>query len=120
MVEAVATEVPAAHGQMNGIGYRVEMRTWFSNGKYEGPSAKFVPCDTEMLAADLTGNFYGEWQGTRHHDGAEILRNVIHQATNNRSMLIFGGMSPATGDISDYPIRLETWGEMRVVTTGRQ
>lgn len=111
---------PAAEGVVNDIGYRVEIRTWYKDGKYAGAAAPFELCDTERLATLLTGDRYGEWQGTRHFDGAEIIRNAVESEVNSRIMLISNAGSPETGEITPHPIKLDDWGEYRVVTLGIQ
>lgn len=106
--ESTDESVIQPQGVMNGIGYRIEIRTWFVGGKYLGRQSPFVLCDTVDLAERLTGDFAG----------VEIIRNAVDAETSRREAMVSNGNSPATGEITPYPIKLDDWGEYRVVTLG--
>lgn len=95
---------------------RVERRTWYVNGKYLGNQSSFAP-DAGETARELTGDFYGEWQGTRHFDGVTIVQNDMEQAIKNRLMLLSNHPDSPLGDNVGHPIKLGDWGEYRIVTT---
>jgi hypothetical protein len=94
---------------------RVERRTWYVNGKYLGSTAKFEP-DSGKTAKELTGDFYGEWQGTRHFDGESILKADMERAIENRRLLLMNHPGSLMGEVIGSPIRLGDWGEYRIVS----
>ena len=95
---------------------RIERRTWYVDGKYLGLTARFVP-DAGETARDMTGDFYGEWQGTRHFDGEAILNAHIARSIDSRRLLLANHPSSPLGDAYEYPCRLGDWGEYRIITT---
>lgn len=95
---------------------RIERRTWYMNGKYLGNTSPFVP-DAGETARELTGDFYGEWQGTRHFDGAVIVQADMDRAIEDRRMLLVNYPDAILGDACGYPIKLGDWGEYRIITT---
>lgn len=95
---------------------RIERRTWYVNGTYLGDSSLFVP-DAGETARELTGDFYGEWQGTRHFDGAAIVQADMDRAIEDRRMLLENHPGGMLGDAFGYPIKLGDWGEYRIITT---
>lgn len=94
---------------------RVERRSWYVDGKYLGDKAEFV-ADSGQTAKELTGNFYGEWEGTRHFDGEAILSADLAREIENRRMLIMNGPDAPLGECFCYPCKLGDWGEYRIVT----
>ena len=94
---------------------RIEYRTWFEDGVYLGDDANFIP-DNGYVARCLTGDFYGEWQGTRHFDGDKIISDEIELEVRNRAMLM-KTMYARTGDVYCYPVKLSDYGEYRIITT---
>ncbi|SED36011.1 hypothetical protein SAMN05216178_6934 [Pseudomonas saponiphila] len=95
---------------------RIERRTWYVNGQYRGDKSQFI-LDAGETARELTGDFYGEWQGTRHFDGAAIVQADMDRAIEDRRMLLENHPDSLLGDASGYPIKLGDWGEYRIVTT---
>lgn len=94
---------------------RIERRTWFVDGKYLGDRAEFV-ADSGQTAHELTGDFYGEWEGTRHFDGVAILEAEMARAIENRSQYLKNWPGAQLGESFGYPCKLGDWGEYRVVT----
>lgn len=94
---------------------RIERRTWVVDGKYLGDKAPFV-ADAGETAKDLTGDFYGEWQGTRHFDGEEILNAHIAREIENRRLYLKNWPGSQLGEAACYPCALGDWGEYRVLT----
>lgn len=95
---------------------RVERRTWYVKGQYLGANAAFYP-DNGETAKELTGDFYGEWVGTRHFDGEQIVANEIARAIEHRRLLLTNHPDSQLGEQPCYPCRLGDWGEYRIVTT---
>lgn len=95
---------------------RVERRTWWVDGQYAGDRSPFVP-DTGETARDLTGDRYGEWQGTRHFDGEAILQADIRRAIEARGLLLRNHPDSPLGDASGHPWPILDCGEYRVITT---
>jgi hypothetical protein len=95
---------------------RIEQREWFINGKYVGASAPWREADIQALEAEMTGNFHGEWQGTRHFDGKQILANDIARSIENRRLTHKNHPDWPTGEHPEYPIRRSDWGEYRIIT----
>lgn len=94
---------------------RIERRTWYVDGKYLGDKAAFVE-DSGETAKDLTGDFYGEWQGTRHFDGEAILNATINREVENRRLHLTNCPGAQLGEMLCYPCKLGDWGEYRIVT----
>lgn len=97
-----------------GVSARIERRYWYVDGKYLGNASQFVPVDPFALAAELTGDFYGEWNGARHVDGREVLRGDVERAIDYR-LAVFERVVHH-GEQLGHPIRLGDWGEYRIVT----
>jgi hypothetical protein len=95
---------------------QIERRTWYVNGKYLGDTSPFV-LDAGETARELTGDFYGEWQGTRHFDGAAIVQAHMSRAIEDRRLLLANHPDAALGDAFEYPTKLGDWGEYRITTT---
>jgi hypothetical protein len=98
---------------------RIERRTWYVNGKYLGNKAPFVVDADGTTAQELTGDFYGEWVGTRHFDGKQIIADAIAKEISDRAMAAKNHPDSDyfnNGERSGFPIRLKDWGEYRVVT----
>lgn len=95
---------------------RIERRTWYVNGQLLGDKSPFIP-DAGETARELTGDFYGEWQGTRHYDGAAIVQAQMDREIENRRLLLRNHPDSRLGDAFGYPIKLSDWGEYRIVTT---
>ncbi|KZN20510.1 MULTISPECIES: hypothetical protein [Pseudomonas] len=95
---------------------RIERRNWYVNGQYLGDKSQFIP-DAGETARELTGDFYGEWQGTRHYDGAAIVQENMDRAIEDRRLLLKNHPDSPLGDAFGYPIKLSDWGEYRIVTT---
>ncbi|HFZ8524825.1 hypothetical protein E4188_22650 (plasmid) [Aeromonas media] len=95
---------------------RIERRTWYVNGEYLGDKSPFVS-DAGETARELTGDFYGEWQGTRHFDGVAIVREDMERAIESRLMLLENNPGSPLGDNFGHPIKLGDWGEYRIITT---
>jgi hypothetical protein len=94
---------------------RIERRTWYVDGKYLGDSSPFV-ADSGETAANLTGDFYGEWQGTRRFDGEQILREQMDREIENRRQLLANRPGSTLGESPCYPCRLSDFGEYRIIT----
>lgn len=94
----------------------IERRTWFVDGKYLGDTAQFN-ADTGETAKELTGDFYGEWQGTRHFDGEEILNAHIAREIENRRLYLTNWPGARLGEMACQPCKLGDWGEYRIVTS---
>lgn len=94
---------------------RIERRTWYVNGQYLGDKSPFIP-DSGETARELTGDFYGEWQGTRHFDGSAIMKANLDRAIEDRRMLLENHPKSLLGDAFGYPIKLGDCGEYRIVT----
>jgi hypothetical protein len=94
---------------------RIERRTWFVNGKYLGDKSPWI-ADNGETAKDLTGDFYGEWQGTKHFDGESILKSAMEREIEYRKMYINRGIC-TVGDMYCHPCKLQDWGEYRIITT---
>ncbi|MGO4801118.1 hypothetical protein ACEN2T_17710 [Pseudomonas sp. W22_MBD1_FP4] len=95
---------------------RVERRTWYVDGKYLGDASLFV-ADAGETAQELTGDFYGEWPGTRHFDGAAIVQAAQEQAIERRHLMLANHPEGMLGDAYDFPCKLGDWGEYRIITT---
>lgn len=95
---------------------RIERRTWYVDGNYLGDKAQFN-ADTGETAKELTGDFYGEWQGTRHFDGEEILNAHIAREIENRRMYLTNWPGARLGEMACHPCKLGDWGEYRIVTS---
>lgn len=113
-----AAQTAASQPQNVLITARIERRTWYVNGKYLGDHASFVP-DAGETARELTGDFYGEWQGTRHYDGDAILAADLARAVENRRMLLANHPGSMLGDACEHPCKLGDWGEYRIITTAQ-
>lgn len=103
-----------ANLQQSGVTVRLERRTWYVDGKYLGEASPFLPVGVDELAAELTGDFYGEWQGRRHVDGEAVLRADLERAIDYRIAVC--GRVAHHGAMTHYPVRLSDYGEYRVVT----
>lgn len=95
---------------------RIERRTWYVDGKYLGDKSPFI-ADAGETARELTGDFYGEWKGARHFDGAAIVQADMERAIEDRRMQLENHPGAMLGDAFGYPIRLGDWGEYRIITT---
>ncbi len=95
---------------------RIERRTWYVDGKYLGDKAQFNT-DTGETAKELTGDFYGEWQGTRHFDGEEILNAHIAREIENRRLYFTNWSDARLCEMACQPCKLGDWGEYRIVTS---
>lgn len=95
---------------------RIERRTWYVDGKYLGDKAQFN-ADTGETAKELTGDFYGEWQGTRHFDGEEILNAHIAREIESRRLYVTNWPGARLGEMACQPCKLGDWGEYRIVTS---
>lgn len=95
---------------------RIERRSWYKNGKYLGNKAEFE-LDTGSTAKELTGDFYGEWEGTRHFDGVAILAEHVAREIENRRLYLQNWPDAQLGEMFGYPCKLGDWGEYRIVTT---
>ncbi len=93
----------------------IERRTFYVDGKYLGSKAAFLP-DRGETAKELTGDFYGEWQGTRHFDGEAIIQQHLSREVENRRLLQVNHPETSQGEMHCYPCRLGNWGEYRIVT----
>lgn len=100
--------------QRGGVTARLERRTWYVDGKYLGTASPFLPVSAEELAAELTGDFYGEWQGLRHVDGEAVVRADLERAIDYRFAVC--GRVAHHGEMTHHPVRMDVWGEYRVVT----
>lgn len=114
--QATPMTTPAVLDQEIKITARIERRTWYVDGKYVGHSADFL-ADTGETARELTGDFYGEWQGTRHFDGAAIIQREMAREIDDHQLLLKNHSDLWLGERFCYPCRLGDWGEYRVVTT---
>lgn len=94
---------------------RIERRTWYVEGKYLGDKAEFV-ADAGLTAKQLTGDFYGEWKGTRHFDGEATLAADMAREIENRRLMLKNWPDAQLGDCFCYPCKLGDWGEYRIVT----
>ncbi len=94
---------------------RIQRRTWYVDGKYLGDKAEFVE-DSGETAKDLTGDFYGEWEGTRHFDGEAILAADMAREIEKRQLWLKNVPGAQLGESCCYPCKLGDWGEFRVVT----
>lgn len=95
---------------------RVERRTWYVDGTYLGEASPFV-ADVGETAQQLTGDFYGEWSGTRYSDGAVIVQAAQERAIESRRLLLASHPEARLGDAYDFPCKLGDWGEYRIITT---
>ena len=73
--------------------------------------------DTGETAKELTGDFYGEWQGTRHFDGEEILNAHIAREIEIRRLYFTNWPGARLGEMACQPCKLGDWGEYRIVTS---
>lgn len=94
---------------------RVERRAWYVDGKYVGEKAQFHT-DAGETAKELTGDFYGEWQGLRHFNGEAILNGDIAREIENRRLYLTNWPGAQLGEMPCYPCKLSNWGEYRIVT----
>lgn len=94
---------------------RIERRTWYVDGKYVGDKAQFH-ADTGETEKELTGDFYGEWQGARHFDGSAIIKAHLEREIENRRLYLTNWPSAQLGEMPCYPCKLGDWGEYRIVT----
>jgi hypothetical protein len=95
---------------------RIERRTWYVDGKYVGHQSPFFADDAGITAAEMTGDFYGEWQGTRHRDGKAILEADMQREIEYRRLLLKNHPDSLLGEFYCSPCKLDNWGEYRVVT----
>lgn len=93
----------------------IERRTWYVDGKYLGYKSPFL-LDEGQTAKDLTGHFYGDWEGTRYRDGAAIIQADLEREIGYRAMVLKNHPDSPLGEQHCHPIRLDDWGEYRVVT----
>lgn len=93
----------------------IESRTWYVDGKYLGEKAQFH-ADAGETAKLLTGDFYGEWQGTRHIDGKTVIEDNLALEIENRRLLHMNHPETKLCEMPCYPCKLGDWGEYRVVT----
>lgn len=105
------------------FGHRIEYRTWYADGRYLGDRAPWVEDTDNHVARALTGDFYGEWSGTRHFDGFAIMAADIERAKENRrtgasnySPNSDSGKWYREGECIDSRRCLGDWGECRIVT----
>lgn len=94
---------------------RIERRTWYVDGKYLGDKAEFV-ADSGQTAKNLTGDFYGEWEGKRHFDGEAILAVDMAREIEAREMSLKNCPEAQLGERYCHPRKLGDWGEFRIVT----
>lgn len=94
---------------------RIERRTWYVDGKYLGDKAQFV-ADSGETAKELTGDFYGDWEGTRHFDGAAILAADKAREIEKRDQYLKNWPAAQLGESFCHPCKLGDWGEYRIVT----
>ncbi|WP_043003060.1 hypothetical protein [Comamonas testosteroni] len=94
---------------------RIERRTWYVDGKYLGDKAEFV-ADSGETAKELTGDFFGEWEGTRHFDGEAILAADMAREIEKRGLYLKNWPAAQLGESFCYPCKLGDWGEFRIVT----
>ncbi|ABD72161.1 hypothetical protein Rfer_4475 (plasmid) [Rhodoferax ferrireducens T118] len=105
-----------AVGVLKGFTYRIEMRTWYVNGRYLGQASEFSLCDTAYLVELTTGHFYGDWNGTRFRDGAQSLARNLESAVELHDALRRNAGRPPDLPMTHHPIRLDNWGEYRITT----
>lgn len=102
---------------MNGtITARIERRSWYVDGKYLGDASPWIAVAPCVIGDETTGDFYGEWQGTRFHDGHKAIAEHVARAIESRAMLRRNHPNDPSGERPDYPCRLGDWGEYRVIT----
>lgn len=92
---------------------RIETRTWFEDGKYAGNKAQWQTVDRTIIEQEKTGDFYGDWQGTRHFDGASIVAADIARAIGTHASPVWGCRS---GEVTHCAMPRGDWGEWRIVT----
>ncbi|MCA8197281.1 hypothetical protein [Burkholderia vietnamiensis] len=95
---------------------RVERRSWYVDGKYLGNASPWIEVDPAVIGAETTGNFYGEWQGTRFHDGHKAIAEHIAREIENRAMLRRNHPEDPPGERWCHPCRLGDWGEYVIIT----
>lgn len=93
---------------------RIEAREWYENGKYLGDAAPWRVVERAVIENEKTGDFYGEWQGTRHFDGAEIVSSHIAQCIEWHASPPWNS---CIGEVTHFACRRSNWGEWRVVTS---
>ncbi|KVV25105.1 hypothetical protein WK78_03175 [Burkholderia cepacia] len=101
---------------MEKITARIERRSWYVDGKYLGNTSPWIEVDPSTIGDETTGNFYGEWPGTRFHDGHKSIAEHIEREIENRAMLRRNHPDDPIGERPCYPCPLGDWGEYRVVT----
>lgn len=99
-----------------GITARVERRTWYVDGKYLGDASPWIAVAPSVIGDETTGNFYGEWVGTRFYDGHKAIAEHIAREIENRRMLRRNHPDDPDGERHCYPCRLADWGEYRIIT----
>mgnify|MGYP003385704616 CR=1 FL=1 len=108
-------DFPMSHEKII-ITARIERRSFYADGKYLGSQSPFT-ADNGETARDLTGNFFGEWEGSRYFDGSAIVAADIERAINDRRLLLQNHPGAALGEVHNHPIKLGDWGEYRVITS---
>lgn len=98
---------------MNNILTRIEWRTWYVDGKYLGNKSPWMPADRAALAKERTGNFYGEYSGTRFHDGEKELVDHEKRCIELHSCNAYKEKAVMV----HTPIPRGDWGEYRFVTS---
>lgn len=92
---------------------RIEWRSWYVDGKYLGNQSPWVPADREALEAERTGNFYGEYNGTRFYNGKKELAEHEQRCIEFHACDAYKAMP----EFVHTPVPRGDWGEYRFVTS---
>jgi hypothetical protein len=95
---------------------RIERRTWYVDGKYLGDASPWIEVAPSVIGDDTTGHCYGEWQGTKFHDGHQAIAQHVAREIENRAMLRRNHPDDPVGERFCHPCRLGDWGEYRIIT----
>lgn len=96
---------------------RIEARTWYESGKYLGSAAPWRIADRAALEAEMTGDFFGDWAGTRRRDGAAIVAREITRALEAHASPLWDNRM---GEVTHSPLPRGDSGEWRIVTEAAQ